>query len=144
MRPTYTATAARSGRWWALAVPELGGVFTQARRLDQAEAITREAIALILETPEDSFDVAIEPQMESLGDLRGAIEDALHARAAAEAAQEASSTAMRRAVRGLRGSGYTARDAGILLGVSNQRISQLERSGGVKAARSHSPRSADR
>ena len=132
MKPRYKAIAVRSGRWWALAVPELEGVFTQSRRLDQAEPMIREVIGLMLEIPEDSFDVAIEPQMESLGDLRVSIEHALRARRAAEAAQEASSAAMRRAVRELRSSGYTARDAGILLGLSNQRISQIDRSGGSK------------
>ena len=134
MRPPYTATAVRSGRWWALEVPEVPGVYSQARRLDQAEAMIREAIALTLEIPEDSFDVVIELQMESLGDLRDPIDDALRARKAAEEAQQASTIAMRHAVRKLRDSGYTARDAGILLGVSNQRISQIEGSRGRKPA----------
>jgi predicted RNase H-like HicB family nuclease len=132
MKPRYKAIAVRSGRWWALAVPELEGVFTQSRRLDQAEPMIREVIGLMLQVPQDSFDVVVEPQMESMGDLRAAIEDALRARQAAEEAQEASSMAMRHAVREVRSSGYTARDAGMLLGVSNQRISQIERSGGKK------------
>jgi len=34
---------------------------------------------------------------------------------------------MRHAVGEIRNSGYTSRDAGMLLGVSNQRISQIER-----------------
>jgi DNA-binding XRE family transcriptional regulator len=34
---------------------------------------------------------------------------------------------MRIAVSEVRASGYTSRDAGLLLGVSNQRISQIER-----------------
>ncbi|MGZ6267706.1 MAG: type II toxin-antitoxin system HicB family antitoxin [Candidatus Limnocylindrales bacterium] len=135
MKPRYKAIAVRSGRWWALSVPELEGVFSQARRLDQADPIIREAIGLLLEVPDDSFDIVIEPQMESLGDLRVAIEDAHRARQAFEEAQEASSTAMRRAVRELRSSGYTARDTGVLLGVSNQRISQIERSGGSEPTR---------
>jgi predicted RNase H-like HicB family nuclease len=132
MKPRYKAIAVRSGRWWALAVPELEGVFTQSRRLDQAEPMIREVIGLMLQVPQDSFDVVVESQMESMGDLRVTIEDALRARQAAEQAQEASSAGMRRAVRELRSSGYTARDAGMLLGVSNQRISQIERSGGKK------------
>lgn len=132
MRPLYTATAVRSGRWWALEVPDLPGVHSQARRLDQAEAMVREVIGLMLEVPEDSFDVVIKPQMESLGELGEAIEEALRARQLAAEAQAASSAAMRHAVRELRTSGHTARDAGLLLGVSNQRISQLERDEGRK------------
>jgi predicted RNase H-like HicB family nuclease len=132
MRPLYAAIAIRSGRWWALEVPALSGVHSQARRLDQAEAMVRDAIALMLQVPEDSFDVAIQPQLESLGELGHAIEDALRARQAAAEAHEASSDAMQHAVRDIRDSGYTARDAGMLLGVSNQRISQIERGEGKK------------
>jgi hypothetical protein len=94
--------------------------------------MAREAIALILDVPEDSFDVIVEPQIGTLGDLGQAIQDALRARQLAEAAQDLSSAAMRHAVSEIRSSGYTARDAGMLLGISNQRISQLERSEGRK------------
>jgi predicted RNase H-like HicB family nuclease len=127
MTPTYRVTAVRSGRWWAIEVPELRGVHSQARRLDQVEAMAREVIALMLDVPEDSFDVTIQTDVASLGDLQESIEEALQAREAAELAQGRASTAMRRAVGEIRTSGYTSRDAGMLLGVSNQRISQIER-----------------
>jgi hypothetical protein len=48
----------RSGRWWAISVPELKGVHTQARRLDQAEAMAREAIALMLDADPAAIRVA--------------------------------------------------------------------------------------
>ena len=41
----------RSGEWWAITVPSLRGVFSQARQLDEVPAAAREAIALM-------FDVA--------------------------------------------------------------------------------------
>jgi predicted RNase H-like HicB family nuclease len=127
MRPTYKVTAVRSGRWWAIEVPELRGVSSQARRLDQVKSMAREVIALMLNVPEDSFDITVEPDLDSLGGVRGAIEAALRERKRANAAQDAASTAMRHAVSEIRGSGYTSRDAGMLLGLSNQRISQIER-----------------
>ena len=89
--------------------------------------MAREVIALMLEVPEDSFDVVVEPDLDSLGPVREAVEAALGERARANAAQEAASSAMRHAVSEIRASGYTSRDAGMLLGVSNQRISQIER-----------------
>ena len=89
--------------------------------------MAREAIALTLDAPEDSFDVVVEPDFSSLGGVRDAVETALRERERASAAQEAASTAMRHAVSEVRASGYTSRDAGMLLGVSNQRISQIER-----------------
>lgn len=143
MRQTFRAIARRDGRWWFVRVPERAGLFTQVRRLDQAEAMIREVIALLLQVAEDSFDVVIEPQLESLGDLRETIEEALRARQAAEEAQDASSAAMRHAVREVRSAGYTARDAGMLLGVSNQRISQLEHGEGRRPIRAPQQPAAD-
>jgi len=45
----YRVRAVRSGNWWSITVPELPGVFSQARRLDQVEAMAREAIAMMLD-----------------------------------------------------------------------------------------------
>ncbi|MFD3506764.1 hypothetical protein [Nocardia sp. NPDC058666] len=44
-----TAHASRSGGWWAISVPEVPGLFTQVRRLDQVVATVRDAA--------ESFDV---------------------------------------------------------------------------------------
>ena len=63
MRTRYTVTAERDGRRWLLRVPELPGVFSQATRLDQAEHMARDAIALMLDVSPDSFDVGIEPTL---------------------------------------------------------------------------------
>lgn len=127
MRPSYRATARRDGRWWFVQVPGEQGMYTQVRRLDQAEAMIREVVSLVRQVPEDSFDVVVEYDLDSLGAVREAIDAALRGRERANAAQDAASTAMRHAVSEVRASGYTSRDAGLLLGVSNQRISQIER-----------------
>ncbi len=42
-------------------MPELKGVNTQARRLEKAEAMALDAIALFLDVPTDSFAVRVEP-----------------------------------------------------------------------------------
>ncbi len=89
--------------------------------------MAREAIALLLGVPEDAFDVTVQPDLSSLGSLKDSIEEALRAREAAELAQSKASAAVRHAVREIRASGYTSRDTGMLLGVTNQRISQLEK-----------------
>ena len=133
MKPTYKVRVVRSGRWWAIEVPELRGVHSQARRLDQVEYMARDVIALMLNVPEDSFDLAIDTDRDSLGQLKAAVEEALAARDAATQAQDRASEAMQHAVREIRASGYTSRDAGALLGVSNQRISQIERQGTIRS-----------
>jgi len=82
----------------------------------------------MLEVPEDSFDVAVEPDLTSLGDLKTLIEDARRQRESARIAQQQATQTLRLAVSEIRSRGYTTRDAGALLGLSVQRISQLERS----------------
>ena len=129
MRRTYRAVAARDGRWWFLQVPGEQGLFTQVRRLDQAEAMLREVIGLMRKVPEDSFDVVVEPDLSSIGELRSLIEHAVQERERAAAAQESASAAIRDAVAQMRALGFTTRDAGILVGVSAQRISQLGATG---------------
>ena len=74
MRPRYTAIAERDGTWWAITVPELPGVFSQARRLDRVEYMARDAIALMLEVPPDSFDIGVienhdPPSQEVIDDI---------------------------------------------------------------------------
>ena len=53
MKPDVTASrhrveVVRHGEWWAITVPSLRGVFSQARHLDEVPAAAREAIAMML------------------------------------------------------------------------------------------------
>jgi predicted RNase H-like HicB family nuclease len=61
-RPTYHATATPDGKFLAVEIhdlpPDMVGV-TQGRTVDEAEAMARDAIALLLEVPEDSFDLVL-------------------------------------------------------------------------------------
>lgn len=117
---TYTAVCRRSGDWWAISVPEIKGVHTQARRLDQAEAMVRDAIALFLDVAPDSFDVTLAPEVPPY------IAVALEVRAEAERAYEKAAEAVAEAVDNLEKEGYTVRDAGALLHLSPQRVSQIK------------------
>jgi hypothetical protein len=49
MAGKYTTRCRRSGDWWAVEVPEVPGVFTQARQLDHIPQMAAEAIALMLD-----------------------------------------------------------------------------------------------
>ena len=135
MRPkTYTARCERVGDWWAISVPELRGVNTQARRLEKVEAMVREAIALFLDVPQDSFDIRIEPVLprdlqQKVGRVRKVREEAeVLQRQAATASAEVAADLVRRAH-------LTVRDAGRVLGLSHQRVAQLLRAGGANARR---------
>jgi len=123
-RLTYTAVCRRIGDWWAIDVPEAHGVHTQARRLEQVEAMTRDAVALLRNVPEDSFDVTVEPHLDDEAEQTlAASADAT--RRAREAAQTASRLQREAATTLLTKYRLTVRDTGMLLHVSPQRVSQL-------------------
>jgi len=119
---TYTAVARRVGAWWAISVPELKGVHTQAKRLDRVEATARDAIALMLDVPADSVKVMVCPEIPS------EVNEALAARDAASRAEEYAAAMLRNAVRVLLDWGMTVRDTATLLMLSPARISQIHTS----------------
>lgn len=64
-RQTYRATAEKEGKWWVIKIldlpPELCGV-TQSLIKDgwqTAEMTAREAVSLLLEIPDSSFDMEL-------------------------------------------------------------------------------------
>lgn len=114
----------RSGRWWAITVPDLGGVFSQARRLDQVDAMAREAIALMLgidEADVGGLDIDVEPPARVVALL----EALKRSEVQAEEARETLAETRRRAAEELRAEGLPLRDVGELLGVTHQRVSQI-------------------
>lgn len=126
-RTIYTVTATRTGDWWDLEVPEVPGATSRARRLDQAEGAAREAIAVLLDVPADSFGVEVAPELEgSSGEL---LHVAHLARERAELAQEEARATTIAAVRTFAGQGMTVRDIGRLIGVSHQQAAKLLRRG---------------
>jgi predicted RNase H-like HicB family nuclease len=116
---TYRVVCRRSGNWWAINVPDLKGVHTQTRRLDQVPAMAREAIALMLDVDPKLIQVEVCPEVPC------PVSHALEARRAARRAEEIADQATAAAARSLLDDGYTVRDAGALLGLSPQRISQI-------------------
>jgi predicted RNase H-like HicB family nuclease len=116
---TYRVECRRSGGWWAISVLDLRGVHSQARRLDQVPGMAREAIALMLDVAPDTIQVEVTPEVPS------PVSQALEARRAARLAEEIAEQATTAAAQALLDDGYTVRDAGALLGLSPQRISQI-------------------
>jgi predicted RNase H-like HicB family nuclease len=124
---TYTVRARRVGAWWALDVPDAPGVHTQVKRLDQAESMARDAIGVVLDISPATFEVVVLPMIPE--PMREIVEEATAARSTAAQAQETAARLTRQAARQLVEEGLTVRDAGVLLGVSHQRIAQLLQAG---------------
>ena len=123
VKPRYTALAEPSGSWWAITIPELRGVYSQARRLEKVEAMAREAIALMLDVAPDSFDLDIRQVLDPEATL--AVDEAIHARSEATDRQRVAAAKSREAVRVLDRRGLPQRDIGRLLHLSHQRVAQL-------------------
>lgn len=115
-----TAHATRTEGWWAVEVPDIDGLITQTRRLDQIDAAVRDAAELLGVDP-DSLEVAVTTAVPHGDDARAARELADTARAQ----QEQARTAMRTAARLLVDDGLPVRDVGHLLGVSFQQAQKL-------------------
>jgi len=131
---TYTARCQRVGDWWAISVPELKGVNTQARRLEKVDAIVRDAIALFLDVRADSFDIKVEPIVPR--ELQMKVVRARKVRAEAEVLQaEAVTVSAAVAADLVQRAHLTVRDAGRVLGISHQRIAQLLKAGSGEGRR---------
>jgi len=127
-----TAKVTRTGGWWAIEVPEVPGVFTQAKRLDQVEEMVQDAVAMMTDTQPGAVEVQVSPVLPDAieDDLRRARD--LAARAAR--LQEEASAATRKVVVELReAERLSVRDVGKLLELSPQRVSQLATSRAAKA-----------
>jgi len=121
---TYTVATERSGSWWAFSVPEIPGAHGQAKRLDQVRDEARDVISMMLDAPEDSFDlelsVKLDPRMEH------ALDEAKIARDQFETYQRIAQEKLRVAAEQFKDvAGLSVRDIGSLLNVSFQRISQI-------------------
>lgn len=132
MSKTYAIEIRRSGRWWAIDVPSLKGVHTQARRLADVEFMARDAIGGVLDVSPDSVRVEVHPILDER--LARRVREARRARIAAHEAQLESAEKTASALVALQEAGLPLRDAGELLGISHQRAAQV-RNGDVRAVK---------
>lgn len=118
------ATATREGKWWEIDLPGLG-TRTAARKLADVQEMAEECAALWLDVESDTLDVHVRVDLPE--DVRHEWEQA---RTKAERArtEESEAAALSRAVvHRLRADGYTYAEAAQLLGLSMQRVHQLDK-----------------
>ena len=120
---TYVVHAARSGRGWILTVPEVQGAVSYVRGLGGALTHAREAIAFVLDVPDDSFEVHLEPDLAP--DDLAEISRARTAVAEAERVQRDAAQQSRLVEAKLHREGLSGADIAALVNVSPQRVSQL-------------------
>lgn len=116
-----TARATRSGGWWAVEVPEVEGLFTQAKRLDQVEEMVRDAAELLTD---DAIDEVLVLPVLPKADLEE-VEEAKELTASVEQLQKEAAIKSRRVATKLRDQGLPVRDVAKVMKISPQRVSQL-------------------
>lgn len=125
---TYQVTAEREGKWWVFEIAELG-TGGQARSLSEVEFEAQGVAAMWLDVSPETVAVSVEATVpgQALDEWRAAERDEQEARDA-----QARAGARRRAVvRQLRSQQLSAPDVGQLLGISKQRVYQLEKPEGA-------------
>ena len=96
---------------------------TQARNLRELDAMTRDLVAVMTETPAGEAEVTYQFLLPDT--VRGHLDRATVLREASSRANAEAAAEVRAAARELADAGLTMRDIGQLLGVSYQRAQQL-------------------
>lgn len=115
-----TARAQRCNGWWAIEVPEIPGLFTQTRRLDQIQDMVKDAASILGMEVEH---VSVEPIL-SEEDAR-LVQEMLEAKSEASQAQQRASQLSGKTARLLKNQGLTVRDIASIMGVTPQRVSAI-------------------
>jgi DNA-directed RNA polymerase specialized sigma subunit len=125
---SYRVSATRDGDWWSLVAADVQEreVASQSRRLDQAEAAIREAIALVLDVDQSEFEVDITPELSRV-EVSDKTLEVLELRRALVELSDRARRQTPAAIAELRRAGLTVRDVAQLLGVTPSRVSQIEK-----------------
>jgi hypothetical protein len=123
----YTVRVSREGRWWALAIPELGeDALTQARRLSEVEREARDYIAVTMDVAPSTVEVQV--ILDDIGltaDTRARSEELRALRAQADDIHETIAEKSAALAKELAAKQVPVRDIAALIGTSHQRVSQL-------------------
>jgi len=122
---TFEVVVEREGKWWVFDIPELG-TGGQAHSLAEVDFEAQGVAAMWLNVEPDTIavDVTVKAPEHALAEWQAAERDEREARDA-----QARAGARRRAViQELRAAKYSAADVGRVLGISKQRVYQLEKS----------------
>jgi len=119
---TYRVNVTRDGRFWHIRVPELNRS-TQARRYKDISLMATDLIEIMTGLAAQDFDLHIEMHLPT--DVQDHLARSEKLRAEAERKNSEAAREKRAAVRALLAQGLSQREAGELLGMSFQRVSQL-------------------
>jgi hypothetical protein len=120
----YGVQVTREGKWWMVAIPELGGL-TQARRLSDAAEMAKDYIAVTTNVPRDSFDINLTVENVDGVEVASVLSVIIDDRETARRLEREASEKAECLAKDLRSRGVPLRDVGTILHVSHQRAHQL-------------------
>ena len=59
IKTCYKVNVTQDGALWFIQLPSHENIFTQARSVEEIEPMTRDVISLMLNIPEDSFEIGL-------------------------------------------------------------------------------------
>lgn len=111
--------------WWVATIPEVPGVVTQGKTIEQARKRVREALAAILDDEATAEAAEFTDDVQLPAPVGRRLKASHAARAQVEIAAAKAKKATVDAVAALSELGISRRDASVLIGLSHQRIQQL-------------------
>jgi hypothetical protein len=118
---TYRATARREDKLWVVDVEGVG--VTQGRSLAEARSMAVDLVVAMREVKPAA--VSVDMQVALPGELGVKVQQVKKSRSQLELLQRQVGELGRGVVEGLRGAGLSGKDMAVVLGVSEQRVSQL-------------------
>lgn len=115
------AHARRDEGWWRVSIPEIEGIVTQTRRLDQIPS----AVVKVLKNHPDFKEHDIDVQVVLDKERQAAVDEVLRLRDRADKTRQEASLAVKALVQQLAHDGLSYRDIGTLLQVSYQYVQTL-------------------
>ena len=135
MEHSFDVAAYRDGKWWTFEIPALSSIsprgadhrivaMGQASKASKIERAAKEVASLW--TGEDTSHIAVNITYRMPREVQSAMEKAHSLDAQGREALEQAARLRRQAVQDLRTLGFTQADAAAALGLSRQRVQQLE------------------
>lgn len=126
VKKNFDVIVSRDGKWWVFDIPALGAA-GQALKLSDVEFEAHDVVATWLNVDPKTVTVTVSVDGKAIAAARGAWEEAERVDEIAREKQEQAAAMRRQVIRELRDKNYSATDVGDLLGISRQRVYQLEK-----------------
>jgi predicted RNase H-like HicB family nuclease len=116
------ANAERSGSWWVITVPEVPGLFTQVKHLNEVEDMVLDALAVLQPDKKEQPEIEVKPIVDN-----EEVEEVKRLQLERQLLAKKATSKSAAVVKKLKNDGLTVRDIALILGCSAQTVSNLSK-----------------